>query len=357
MIINATYPAKIFYGLHSSPGTAEYADKEGKPYKILLNSEALLKMNPTFMGKPVYVDHVDKVDLSKVEREAAGWVIESFYNKSDGMTWCKFVCISDAGQDAIRRGWKLSNAYIPKNLGAGGTWHGMTYEKEIVDAEYEHLAIVPNPRYEASVILDPDQFKAYNQEKEATLLKIANSKDVIKKGDKSMFKIFKKDVVQNSDDMNELMVTLPKSGKEVTIKNAIEMADKFVNINGYAADEHMVKVNDKEEMSVKDLKDCYGKMKSEADEMKKKNDDADMENKKKNETMSEEDKKKNAEEEEKKKNEEEDKKKNEDKEKEEKKENSMHFDTLRNAAQKADLEKAKTLVMNSDRVALGKKLF
>lgn len=347
LMTNASESARVFYGMHMEPGTAEYVDKEGKAYKVFLNEATVKNMNKSFMGKPVYVDHVDKVDLSKVEREAAGWVVESFYNKYDGKTWCKFLVFSDAGHEAVRKGWKLSNAYFPTAKGASGRWHGMDYRYEIDAAEYEHLAIVPNPRYESSVIMDEDAFRNYNKAKEADLL--TNSQNKKKENTQmSKFNFFKREKVENSADLEASMVTIGK--KDMSVASALELAEKFVNMSGYAADEHMVKVNDSEEMSVGELRDCYGKMKSDMDEMKKKN-----------ESMTEEEKKKNEEkkaEDEKKANEEKmasEKKANEEKDKEEAKKNSDHFDTLRNAINKAEEEKE--VVLNADRVNKGKELF
>ena len=84
------------------------------------------------------------------------------------------------------------------------------------------------------------------------------------------FQLFKKEKLENSADFGEMSVTLPNSKKEVTVEQAIEAADKLFNMHGYASDEHAVKVNDKEEMSVSQLKDCYNKMKNaEAERMAK----------------------------------------------------------------------------------------
>lgn len=277
MLKNTKILGKIFYGMHFEPGVAEYREPGTDAYRILVNENTIRDMNATFAGKPVYVEHVDEVKLE--EEQEDGWVSESFFNAADGKTWVKFIVITDRGLEAIRNGWKLSNAYIPKDFGKGGMWHGVDYQKEVIRAEYEHLAIVRNPRYEESIIMTPDQFKAYNEKHEFELRRVANQQ-----GEKSVLNFFKKTKVDNSADFEQMMVTLPKSKKELTLTAVVNELDAVYNMQGYAHPDHMVKCNDEEEMTVNKLVGKYLKMKSEMDaataakeeDMKKENDDEDM---------------------------------------------------------------------------------
>jgi hypothetical protein len=70
----------------------------------------------------------------------------------------------------------------------------------------------------------------------------------------SKFNIFKRKVekLENSLDLENMIVELPLSKKEVTLANALSEYDKFLNMHGYANGDHMVKVGDSE-MSVNDL--------------------------------------------------------------------------------------------------------
>ena len=84
-----TLPA-TFYGLHMVPGVAEYSEptvKKGEPYRLLIGPDTAKNMDPSYSGKPLYVHHVDQVNLDKLQEEAAGYVSESFYNPMDGMHW------------------------------------------------------------------------------------------------------------------------------------------------------------------------------------------------------------------------------------------------------------------------------
>jgi hypothetical protein len=225
MIKNENKIPSRFFGLHMVEGLAEYREptvNNGVPYRILIGEQAIKNMDSTFEGRPLYVKHVDEVDLSKLKEQMDGVVVKSFFNKSDGKHWVEFMVTSDKGHEAIRNGWKLSNAYIPKKFAGGGLWHGVEYQKEVMEGEYEHLALVPNPRYEESIILTPEEFKTYNNEKEIELTKLSNSKT---KGERSMFNFYKKTKIENSADFESTSVVLPKSGAEFTIAQVVNFMD------------------------------------------------------------------------------------------------------------------------------------
>ena len=216
---------KIWYGVHMYPGVAEYRESDREPYRVFLNENTIRRMDPTFAGRPVFVMHVDGVstDLHSLRNEADGWVVESFFNEADGKHWVKFITVSEEAERAIKNGMRLSNCYIPKSFSNGGQWNGVDYQKEIVDGEYEHLAIVPNPRYEESVILNPEQFKKYNEDKKLELIRLANQKD---EGKKSMWKFFERKKVENSVDIESMSVVLPKSKREIVISQLLNEADE-----------------------------------------------------------------------------------------------------------------------------------
>lgn len=262
---------RIFYGMHFYPGVARYDSPNAESFTIFINEDTIRKMGPTFAGRPIFVEHVDEVaDSVDAERENAdGWVIESFFNAADGKNWAKFIIVSDRGLAAIARGYRLSNAYIPNSFGQGGVWNGVDYQREVLDGEYEHLAIVQNPRYEESVIMSPEEFKNYNDEKTVELKRLANSKE---KGESTMkLNIFKRTKVENSIDLDGMIVELPKSKKELALTKVVEEYDKILNMNGYANGDHMVKVGDKDEMSVNDLVKKHLDMCNEMEGMKQKN--------------------------------------------------------------------------------------
>lgn len=348
-VSNATILPKVYFGLHMVEGVAEYKEPKKDAFRILLSEKAIKNMDASFQGKPVYVRHVDDVDLANLQEEADGYVVRSFFNKADGKHWAEFLVVSDKGHDAIAKGWKLSNCYIPKNSAIGGQWHGVDYVKEILDGEYEHLAIVPNPRYAESIIMTPEQFKTYNFDKENELLKIANSKE----GEESMLSFFKKQKVENGADLEGMSLILPKSKKEISIVELVKNADEM-EMNASAEKpmcnmDHHVQVGE-EKMTVNELVDRHMKMKdafegkkeegaemSEEEKAKKANEEKEAADKKANEE------KKAADE----------KKANEEKEAEEKKKNAANFEKLKNAKDEAGPIYAPKVELNSDRVARG----
>jgi hypothetical protein len=331
-------------------GVAEYHPAGKEPYRTLLREDVIKSMDPTFAGRPVFLDHVPGVDDEKLgtkELVPDGYVSESFFNKSDGKHWAKFIITTDQAEMAIQRGEVLSNAYTVTDSSEGGKWHNVDYAQEVLEAHYEHMAIVAKPRYEESIVLTPEQFKDYNLKKESELLRLTNSKE--QEGNFIM-KFWKKEAVQNSVDVENLAITLD-NGKTITVLEAAKTAERVMNMSGYAADDHMVKMENGE-MSVKDMRDKFNSM-------CKKNAEDEEASKKKN--SEEEEKKKNAEEEEKKKNaEEEEKKKNaaleEDKEKKQNsKDGEDFFEALSDKAPKSVQNSSEDCYEDrSDKIARGK---
>lgn len=247
---NAKEEPKVFYCKHIAPGVCAYADET-----ILIGEEALKEMDKTFAGKPIYVNH-QKVDLEKIQQEADGYVAESFYLPEDGSHWAKMIIVSDKGHEAIRKGWKVSNAYVPDEFGIGGEWHNIPYNREVMKAHYTHLALVDNPRYEEATVMTPEDFKMYKEQKREQLKSLENAKT---KGEgKTMkWKLFKRTEVTNSDDLSNTMVEL-SNGTAISIGEMVNSVEKDIQEKEEAKNkcndllEEAVKVNG-EEMKVKDL--------------------------------------------------------------------------------------------------------
>lgn len=318
---NAKEEPRIFYCKHIAPGVCAYADET-----ILIGEEALKEMDKTFAGKPIYVNH-QKVDLEKIQQEADGYVAESFYLPEDGCHWAKMIIVSDKGQEAIRKGWKVSNAYVPDEFGIGGEWHNIPYNREVMKAHYTHLALVDNPRYEEAEVMTPEDFKMYKEQKREQLKSLENAKT---KGEgKTMkWKLFKKTEVTNSDDLSKVMVEL-SNGSTVSIGEMVNSVEKDLKEkeekNKCNEDilEKTVKVNG-EDVTVADLVKEYESKCNKCNE-----DEKDDKEKEKEEKKSKKNLKKNAEEdkdEKEKKDSEEEKDKEEKEEKESKKNEGEEVD-------------------------------
>ena len=248
------YP-KVFFARHIGEGVVSYKNTDGGEDIFFIGNDTLKKMNASFTGKPVYIQH-QEVPLSQMKERAVGYVVESFYLPEDGKQWLKMLITDDEAFEAIQNGWKVSNAYNVKDLGAGGVWHNIPYKREILDGEYEHLALVADPRYEEAVIMTPEDFKSYKEakKKEIDAMSLDNSKKaVIKKSvennkeRKTMFQFFTKKKVENMDGvaLQDVEVQLEngssmkigdivKSVEEKLKKQATEtpIEEKTVMVNG-----------------------------------------------------------------------------------------------------------------------------
>lgn len=269
---------EIFYGMHFYPGVAEYREDD-KSHRIYLNEETLRKMDSSFSGKPIFVEHVDEVNqnLDELNGESDGWVFDSFYNSHDGKHWTRFVITSEKGKRAIKNGYKLSNAYKPKMNGRRGIWNGVDYDNEVVDGEYEHLAIVRNPRYAESVIMSPEQFKSYNENLKTELARISNSKPQEKPKMRSILNFFERKPIENSIDYEKVCVTLPNSGREMSIFQIVNEMDQFEEKKklNEASSDMKVKLEDGVIFNVGDLVKEYKNVKEKYENMKKKNEEMD----------------------------------------------------------------------------------
>lgn len=267
---------KVYYGLHMHDGIAEYREPDADALRVLVRSETAMKMDPSFAGCPIYIDHVDDVNWEELHKSKhVGLVSESFFNAADGKHWVKFIISDPEADELISKGWALSNAYYVRAKGPGGNCQGVDYEYEVTQGEYEHLAIVNNPRYETR-ILKPEDFKAYNEEKIAELKRLTNSKEE-KKGSSSMkLKFFKRSKIENSLDIEGTSVEL-KDGQDLTIAECVELAEKQLAAEaggGEVSQDQMVKVADGE-ITLAELISRYNamvaaKQNSEADDKKKK---------------------------------------------------------------------------------------
>ena len=280
---NAKEEPKVFYCKHITPGVCAYADET-----ILIGEETLKEMDKTFAGKPIYVNH-QKVNLENLQQEADGYVAESFYLPEDGSHWAKIIIVSDKGHEAIRKGWKVSNAYVPDEFGVGGEWHNLPYNREVMKAHYTHLALVDNPRYEEAQVLTPEDFKQYKEEKRAQLKSLENSKQT--KGEGKMFNLFKKTAV--TDDLSKVMVEL-SNGSAVSIGEMVNSVEEKIKAEEEKKSakknalsdvlEGVVKVNG-EEMTVKDLVKEYeskcNKCNEDEEDKEKKDEGEDKEEEKK----------------------------------------------------------------------------
>lgn len=342
MINSKNFPRRYF-ARHIKEGLVHYLEN-GEDRLYLVTNDALKKMNPSFEGKPIYVRHVEEVDTDKMKEQAVGYVVKSFYNEFDGAWWNEIIA-DDEAQGYIEKGWAVSNAYLPTELGSGGVYHDINYDKEVKNGVYEHLAIVDNPRYEEAVIMTPEEFKDFNEGRKAELDKLKNSKE---------------NEMLSEEDKKELLDSLKNSLSEIvkdTVKNALD--EKHAEEVKNAEDEdHRQLIREIAAISAKGEADFEGgldekvrtiiglaeKLGYSEDEAKhnaedEEKDEKSEEEEKPTENESDEDKENKCNE-------------GEEKDEEEKKENSKFFDFLHNAKIRSD--KSNTISTMASGLALGR---
>lgn len=268
-IKNASQFPRVFYCRHMQPGTALYEDGEGNE-TILVDLEGMQNLIAS-VGKrsiPVYINH-QPVVLKNIKDEAAGYVCDSFYNQLDGWGWFKFIAVDDKAHECVRNGWSVSNAYVVSRFGPAGRKNNCPYNREVLDGEFTHLAIVPNPRYEGAMILTPEEFKHYQDDLEKKLKELQNSKE--RKPMFTFFKSEKKQVAANEVDMDTHVEF--ENGKSLSMREMIEAVVQN------AKKEHQLFDVGGKKMTAEEIKNAYEKMNKKAKMKKneKKDDDEEVE--------------------------------------------------------------------------------
>jgi hypothetical protein len=324
-------------------GIVSYEDSDSGI--ALLKKETIDKMAPSFIGRPVLINH-KKVGPGNFKEHAVGYVINVRFNPDDAWYYSDFIVTDDEARDLIEnKKYSVSCAYEVLDTKEGGLWHDINYDGEITNGSFTHLALVDAPRYEDSKI---------TKQLPAMLVNGKAAHYIQTKEEDSMdFNIFKKKADGQNEKIDPLILI---NGKEVKLAAVLESLiekinekkggtledgseDEMVGIEAKADKNDLIDVNGHSYKIADIKKNCVAvekKNESEKAEMKKASDEDEKkeQNAKKNEKEKEEEEKKNDEEKEKlekeelmKKNEKEEKEKKE-KENAKKKEGEEFFNSL-----------------------------
>ncbi len=128
------------------PGIVSYRDMPGGGIE-LLRKETIDRGLASALGNPLTINHVMVTAENRLEHENG--IVETVeYDGTDGWFYCCGTVDTDSARARINEGWKPSCAYRVKSFGPGGVYHGIKYDREITEIEFNHLAIVERPRYE-----------------------------------------------------------------------------------------------------------------------------------------------------------------------------------------------------------------
>lgn len=240
---------------HLETGVVLYRDmedphtKQKRDVMLLVTREAIEKMRPSFVGKPVVNREHKDVIPSFLED---GIVVGGYWNAELGKDMVQYLVWDEETKDAVKAGSGVSCAYFPKVDWTPGTWHNVSYDGIVLDGEYEHLAVVANPRYEDSA----SRLLNSNKGGVPTMLKM----------------ILEKLGIKNSVEVDGGKTLINLNGKDVPLADMVASHQAEENrklANAVAGDDAaMVDVGGGKMVSVKDLKAAH--LKNEAEKEKEK---------------------------------------------------------------------------------------
>lgn len=135
----------------------------GQDRMYLLRKETIDKFIGSMVGCPVIIKHADVKD-SNVKDLSVGNISKVWFNDADGWFYCEGVLTDKDAVRLVEQGQSVSCGYhvLDKDIG-GGIWHDIPYDAEILNGDFEHLAIVDNPRYrDANILLNSSEVKDMN---------------------------------------------------------------------------------------------------------------------------------------------------------------------------------------------------
>ena len=216
--------------------------KDSKDGILRLTKETIDKMAPTFIGKPVLINH-KKVGPENFKNEAVGYVINVKFNPNDAWFHCDFLITDEKARELIeKQNYSVSCAYNVISGKEGGSYHDIPYDGEITDGQFTHLALVENPRYEDSRIskqipemLVNDKsahFITNKEESDMNIKELVNS-------------IFNKKADGTKENVNPIVML---NGKEYPLATVLEAIQEKFNAEGemkgvMADDSQIVDIN------------------------------------------------------------------------------------------------------------------
>lgn len=272
---NAREWPKIKTAKFLTAGLVSYKDVDAGI--ALLKNETINTALTSFAGKPVIIDHAE-VSPSNYEKFRKGNVIACRFNAQDGWYYVDFIVDDDQAIDCIEnKGYSVSCAYNVLDVGDGGLYQDIPYDGEITKISFTHLALVTEPRYEESKILDEMPLMMVNSK--GTLIPAHN---ISNQEEQKMFKLFQKN---KEGEQKEVSAFVLVNGKQVSIDDLLtaynDKGDMDKKEMYQAKDDDIVDIAG-HKVSIGEMKNAYMKMneKSEADEKMKKEGMEDKKNEK-----------------------------------------------------------------------------
>lgn len=136
------------------PGVVKFGDKN---LMIYISKEAIERFAYRIKGKPVTIGHIEGITEDNAQQYSVGDVAMTLEPGS-----CVVTVNKEEGAQRIEAGERFSCCWVPVKWGPAGTWHNIPYDRELVEMDFTHLAIVPDPRYENVEVYMNSKSKEYN---------------------------------------------------------------------------------------------------------------------------------------------------------------------------------------------------
>ncbi len=256
------------------PGLVHYDDVG----TVLVSKEVLDKMNASMAGRPIFnVMHKEVTNQDFSAGHADGVAAhDAKFNPEKGWFEVTGLFWDEETLANIRNGYNVSCAYDVKRWGPGGVHNNIPYDREVLEGEYTHLAIVDNPRYERAKIIHnqggPMKLKFWEKDKpaEAREMELANAKTDINGKEMTLEKVLelasveatRQETLANSKASDESIVEI--NGQKMTLAKAKELAGASLK---NADDEKAKKDKEDEERKNAEEKEKADKDKKEKEEM------------------------------------------------------------------------------------------
>ncbi len=120
---------------------------------ILITKETLDKFIHTMVGCPLIINHKEITDKN-VDKERVGVISNVWFNDMDGWYYCDGIIWDTQAIELVKnQGWSVSCTYDFVSDNQAKTHNGKKIDLEFIDGNFQHLALVENPRYERANIV------------------------------------------------------------------------------------------------------------------------------------------------------------------------------------------------------------
>ena len=191
------------------PGIVSYRDVGGKVE--LLRKETLDRCMASVVGNPLTIGHVHVTADNRTEVEN-GIVSEWKYNSEDAWYYVSGTADTEEAKEKMRANGKPSCGYRVLAVGPGGVYHGIRYDQEILDIQFNHLAIVERPRYEDC------EFRL-------------NSFPAATQSNMNVFKFLKRLVTRENGTDGKPVDTVKTESRDISGDTEVEIDGKKVRLN------------------------------------------------------------------------------------------------------------------------------